>query len=102
MFDRIVKGGEDFWTAIHEPFMARDLTREELRSIVSTGLTHTKGSYRLLVDMFNMPQSDYRRFLNFLRKYDCNMPFQRFRMLSGPTQGAGARVAAGGRSLDVA
>src|SRR5207237_9404162 len=25
MFDRVVKGGEDFWTAIHEPFMARDL-----------------------------------------------------------------------------
>jgi transcriptional regulator with PAS, ATPase and Fis domain len=103
MFDRIVKGGEDFWTAIHEPFMARDLTREELRSIVCTGLTHTKGSYRLLVDMFNMPQSDYRRFLNFLRKYDCNMPFQRFRMLSSPTQGTQPRPAvSGGRSLDVA
>jgi transcriptional regulator with PAS, ATPase and Fis domain len=102
MFDRIVKGGEDFWTAIHEPFMARDLTREELRSIVCTGLTHTKGSYRLLVDMFNMPQSDYRRFLNFLRKYDCNMPFQRFRMLSTPTQGAPRSAVNGGRSLDVA
>jgi transcriptional regulator with PAS, ATPase and Fis domain len=102
MFDRIVKGGEDFWTAIHEPFMARDLTREELRSIVCTGLTHTKGSYRLLVDMFNMPQSDYRRFLNFLRKYDCNMPFQRFRMLSSPTQGAQRSAVGGGRSLDVA
>jgi len=102
MFDRIVKGGEDFWTAIHEPFMARDLTREELRSIVCTGLTHTKGSYRLLVDMFNMPQSDYRRFLNFLRKYDCNMPFQRFRMLSTPAAGAQRSAVSGGRSLDVA
>jgi transcriptional regulator with GAF, ATPase, and Fis domain len=101
MFDRIVKGGEDFWTAIHEPFMARDLTREELRSIVCTGLTHTKGSYRLLVDMFNMPQSDYRRFLNFLRKYDCNMPFQRFRMLSAPVPGAQRSAVSGGR-LDVA
>jgi transcriptional regulator with GAF, ATPase, and Fis domain len=102
MFDRIVKGGEDFWTAIHEPFMARDLTREELRSIVCTGLTQTKGSYRLLVDMFNMPQSDYRRFLNFLRKYDCNMPFQRFRMLSTPTQGLPRAAVSGARSLDVA
>jgi transcriptional regulator with PAS, ATPase and Fis domain len=101
MFDRIVKGGEDFWTAIHEPFMARDLTREELRSIVCTGLTHTKGSYRLLVDMFNMPQSDYRRFLNFLRKYDCNMPFQRFRMLSTPPAGTARQAVSGGR-LDVA
>jgi hypothetical protein len=48
-----------------------------------------------------MPQSDYRRFLNFLRKYDCNMPFQRFRMLSAPTAGT-QRSAVGGGRLDVA
>jgi DNA-binding NtrC family response regulator len=80
-FDRIVKHGEDFWSAVHGPFMAHDLTREELRIIVSSGLTQTRGSYRLLVDMFNMPQSDYRRFLSFLRKHDCNMPFQRYRIV---------------------
>jgi DNA-binding NtrC family response regulator len=79
--DRIVKHGENFWSAVHGPFMAHDLTREELRIIVSSGLTQTKGSYRLLVNMFNMPQSDYRRFLSFLRKHDCNMPFQRYRMV---------------------
>jgi DNA-binding NtrC family response regulator len=80
-FDRIVKHGENFWSAVHGPFMAHDLTREELRIIVSSGLTQTKGSYRLLVNMFNMPQSDYRRFLSFLRKHDCNMPFQRYRIV---------------------
>jgi hypothetical protein len=69
--------------------MAHDLTREELRTIVSTGLTQTKGSYRLLVELFNMPQSDYRRFLSFLRKHDCNMPFQRFRMVSSSASPAG-------------
>jgi DNA-binding NtrC family response regulator len=79
--DRILNHGDDFWTAVHGPFMAHDLTREELRIIVSSGLTQTKGSYRLLVDMFHMPQSDYRRFLSFLRKHDCNMPFQRYRMI---------------------
>jgi DNA-binding NtrC family response regulator len=80
-FDRIVNHGENFWSAVHGPFMAHDLTREELRIIVSSGLTQTKGSYRLLVNMFNMPQSDYRRFLSFLRKHDCNMPFQRYRIV---------------------
>jgi DNA-binding NtrC family response regulator len=79
--DRITRHGDDFWSAVHSPFMAHDLTRDELRNIVSLGLTQTKGSYRLLVEMFNMPQSDYRRFLGFLRKHDCNMPFQRYRMM---------------------
>jgi hypothetical protein len=26
-----------------------------------------------------MPPSDYKRFLNFLRKHECHVPFQRFR-----------------------
>jgi len=31
-----------------------------------------------------MPPEDYKRFLNFLRKYQCHVPFQRFRMLAAP------------------
>ena len=26
-----------------------------------------------------MPATDYKRFLGFLRKYQCHMPFQQFR-----------------------
>jgi hypothetical protein len=32
-----------------------------------------------MVQLFNMPQDDYKRFLSFLRKHDCHLPFQRFR-----------------------
>jgi DNA-binding NtrC family response regulator len=92
--DQMTKHGDDFWSAVHGPFMAHDLTREELRNIVSHGLTQTRGSYRLLVEMFHMPQSDYRRFLSFLRKHDCNMPFQRYRMMGEPASpGDASRVA---------
>jgi hypothetical protein len=76
--------------------MAHDLTRDELRNIVSLGLTQTKGSYRLLVEMFNMPQSDYRRFLGFLRKHDCNMPFQRYRMMGASAAPAETSLASPG------
>jgi hypothetical protein len=27
-----------------------------------------------------MPDEDYKRFLSFLRKHDCHLPFQRFRV----------------------
>ena len=79
LFERMVVGGESFWTVVYEPFMSRDLTRDDLRAIITMGLEQTRGNYKALVQSFNLEQSDYKRFLNFLRKYQCHMPFQRFR-----------------------
>jgi transcriptional regulator with GAF, ATPase, and Fis domain len=75
----MIKGGESFWAAVYPLFMARDMTRTDLRRIVQAGLEHTNGNYRSLVQLFNMPSDDYKRFLSFLRKHDCHLPFQRFR-----------------------
>jgi transcriptional regulator with GAF, ATPase, and Fis domain len=71
--------GESFWSAVYPVFMSRDLTRTDLRKIVQLGLETTNGNYRSLVQLFNMPSEDYKRFLSFLRKHDCHLPFQRFR-----------------------
>jgi len=81
LFVRLTGGMESFWSAVYEPFMARDLTRRTMREIVSLGLQQTRGNYRMLVTMFNMPEKDYKRFLHFLRKYQCHVPFQEFRMM---------------------
>jgi two-component system response regulator AtoC len=81
LFERMSVGGESFWSVVYEPFMSRDLTREDLRSIISRGLERTGGSYKALVRSFNLEPEDYKRFLNFLRKYECHMPFQRFRSM---------------------
>jgi transcriptional regulator with GAF, ATPase, and Fis domain len=70
---------ESFWSAVYPIFMSRDMTRAELRQIVQIGLETTNGNYRQLVQLFNMPADDYKRFLSFLRKHDCHLPFQRFR-----------------------
>jgi transcriptional regulator with PAS, ATPase and Fis domain len=80
LFERMSVNGESFWTVVYEPFMSRDLTREDLRRIVRRGLERTRGSYKALVRHFNLESSDYKRFLSFLRKYECHMPFQRFRV----------------------
>jgi len=56
------------------------------------------------VQMFNMPEADYKRFLNFLRKHDCQMPFQKFRNLPARLDrgemGEGAAGMAGRRRSD--
>jgi transcriptional regulator with PAS, ATPase and Fis domain len=79
LLERMSLGGESFWSVVYEPFMARDITREDLRAIVSRGLDRTRGNYKALVHGFNLDANDYKRFLNFLRKYQCHMPFQQFR-----------------------
>ena len=79
LFERIVARRESFWTAVYTPFMSRDLTRDDVRAIIKAGLQHTRGNYKMLLELFNMEPRDYKRFLNFLRKHQCHMPFQQFR-----------------------
>ena len=94
LFERMVNGGESFWSAVYAPFMSRDLTRDDIRALVRKGLEQTSGSYRVLVDLFNMPSDDYKRFLNFLRKHQCQEAFQPFRTAARDTSDAFA-VSAG-------
>ena len=43
---------ESFWTTAYPAFMSRDITRDDMRHIVRTGLEQTHGSYRLLLGLF--------------------------------------------------
>ena len=61
--------------------MARDITRDDLRQVITRGLEHTHGSYKQLLQVFNVAPGDYKRLLSFLRKYGCHMPFQQFRSM---------------------
>ena len=79
LFRQLIEERQSFWTLVYAPFMSRDLTRDTLRLLVSLGLQRTSGSYRDLLELFHMPPADYKRFLNFLRKHQCHMPFQQFR-----------------------
>ena len=84
LYDEIVGSGASFWSAVHAPFMSRDITRDDLRSLVRKGLEQTGGNYRMLTELLNMPAGDYRRFLGFLRKHHCYVAFQQFRTIPAP------------------
>ena len=95
LFERMVNGGESFWSAVYAPFMSRDLTRDDVRAIVRRGLERTGGNYRVMVELFNMPTDDYKRFLGVLRKYQCHMPFQQFRSAATTRPGLKEKEQAG-------
>jgi DNA-binding NtrC family response regulator len=80
--DRLMKERVSFWSEVHEPFMNHDITREDVRQLVREGLAHTRGNYKMLVRAFNMDPRDYKRFLSFLRTYECHVSFRPFRMMS--------------------
>jgi hypothetical protein len=79
----MVVGRESFWLVVYGPFMTRDLTRDDVRVIVKRGLQLTRGNYAGLMKTFNMMPEDYKRFLNFLRKHQCQLNFHPFRAPSG-------------------
>lgn len=67
LYQRIAVRHEDFWKLVHDPFMARDLNRAQVRALIAKGLADAKGSYRDLMSLLGLPASGYQRFMDFLR-----------------------------------
>ena len=79
LFKKLVDGRESFWTAVYPLYMNREITRGNVRDLVHKGLEEARGNYKIVLRLFNMESSDYKRFLNFLRKHDCQLPFKQYR-----------------------
>jgi transcriptional regulator with PAS, ATPase and Fis domain len=79
LFQAIVQGGYSFWDHIHPLFINRDVTRHDMRELVRRGLTACRGNYRMLLQLFALPATDYKRFLNFLATHDCRVDYRGFR-----------------------
>jgi transcriptional regulator with PAS, ATPase and Fis domain len=79
LFKRLVEGRESFWTAVYPLYMQREITRSNVRDLVRKGLEEARGNYKIVTRLFNMDTRDYKKFLNFLRKHDCQLPFKEYR-----------------------
>ena len=90
MFERLM-AGESFWPVVHKPFMDRDITRDDLRTLVNHGLELAGGDQTQLLRLFNVEPADARRFTNFLKKYDCITPPPRVGISLGSWRDSGER-----------
>jgi transcriptional regulator with PAS, ATPase and Fis domain len=79
LYQALVHGGYSFWEHIHPLFLNRDITRHDIRELVRRGLSASRGSYRTLLQLFGIPPTDYKRFMNFLATHDCRADFREFR-----------------------
>ncbi len=83
LYATLVDGHYTFWGHIHPLLLKRDITRHDLRQLVRRGLSTTRGNYRAILKLFGMPESDYKRFMNFLAAHECTVDFREFRTLPG-------------------
>ncbi len=79
LYRKLREEQESFWTSVYPLYMQREITKENVRELVRKGLVEARGNYRIVAKLFNMEPNDYKRFLNFLRKHDCQLPFKEYR-----------------------
>jgi DNA-binding NtrC family response regulator len=79
LFKKLLEQRESFWTAVYPLYINREITRSNVRDLVHKGLGEARGNYKIVLRLFNMESCDYKRFLNFLRKHDCQLPFKEYR-----------------------
>jgi two-component system, NtrC family, response regulator AtoC len=79
LYKKLTEERESFWTVVYPLYMQREITRGNVRDLVRKGLEDARGNYKIVAKLFNMESRDYKRFLNFLRKHDCQLPFKEYR-----------------------
>jgi DNA-binding NtrC family response regulator len=79
LYDALVRQKASFWELVHPMFLARDITRHDLRELVRRGLRDSQGRYKAMLTLFGMPARDYRRFMNFLAAHGCGVGVREFR-----------------------
>jgi DNA-binding NtrC family response regulator/tetratricopeptide (TPR) repeat protein len=80
-FRELTEGRRNFWSAVRDRYKRRDISRERVLALVDRGLRSTQGNYKAVASMFNIKDSDYRRFMDFLRRNDCLLDFRPYRTM---------------------
>ena len=79
LYRKLLSERESFWNVVYPLYMNREITRNNVRELVHKGLEEARGNYKIVLRLFNMAPTDYKRFLGFLRKHECHLPFKEYR-----------------------
>ena len=70
-----LKEGEDFWEVVWKPFLKRELKRSEVREIIRKAWISSGGRMKKAVELMGIKNSEYKKFLVYLKRYDLS-PFR--------------------------
>lgn len=71
IWDEFTKG-KSFWEIVKEPFLNRDLNREQVKGIIAEALAKTNGNYKDTLALFGIAESEYEKFMKFLYRNELN------------------------------
>ena len=60
--------GESFWSSVYAMYMARDITRTDLRDVIRRGLEQTRGNYKVVAELFNLEPARLQALHEFLEE----------------------------------
>lgn len=64
-----LQAGEDFWRAVWQPFIRRDLHRDQVRDILRRGFAAHEFSLKKLSLCWGVSEKDFKKFIAVLHKY---------------------------------
>jgi DNA-binding NtrC family response regulator len=68
---RMASSETTFWQAIHQPYIDRELNRDQVREVISYALRHYgKGQYKSMLSTFGVAEEHYLKAMDFLRHHD--------------------------------
>ena len=68
-YAQMSRGQGSFWSVVRDPYLDRELNRDEVRQIVERGLAEAGGSYKRALRAFGLPEAEYLKFMDFLRHH---------------------------------
>ena len=68
-YAQMSRGQGSFWSVVRDPYLDRELNRDEVRQIVERGLAEAGGSYKRALRAFGLPEGEYLKFMDFLRHH---------------------------------
>ena len=68
-FAQMARGEGSFWSVVRDPYLDRELNRDEVKAIVERGLAQVGGSYKRALKAFGLPEGEYLKFMDFLRHH---------------------------------
>lgn len=83
-FEELRSGRQNFWEAVHQRYKRRDISRQKVTALMHVGLRETRGSYKNLAQLLHVRDSEYRRFMDFLRRNKCQPDFRPYRRMPPP------------------
>lgn len=65
-----LKKGDNFWNIIWQPFIARDLDRKTVKTILGEFYEKSAHSFKKMIKNLNLAEKDYQKFMSLLYQYN--------------------------------